>query len=158
MNIEELKKKIDNKEANDKLIKKTQEEEYKKKITDLLEKVKELAPKISQLIEIANYCLEHNIDIGNKHDEHPLYESYINTYFYTDHCLHRVGFYKDYKKNVITTMGIACGGCCGNIDLIIDKNGKVLSFNEESLWSLERFVNTFDKFEEKFEKYIESLE
>jgi hypothetical protein len=133
------------------------------KRANLLSQIKELAPRITELITLANTCRANGIGLSDKY----FYHSYDkDIYFFTDGFYHYLGFY---NEKVIQYIGIMNGGACGNYDLRVNTKGEVIVTTHDyvgysiadigkiSTGTLERFVEEFSKFEEKFLNWIDNL-
>ncbi len=78
----------------------------------LLNKVKELKPRIKYLIDLANECVNNQINIGQNYIGS--YRDYYSNkdYFLTDGWAHHTGFWYDYNLKTITAIGKEGGGAC----------------------------------------------
>lgn len=121
------------------------------------EKIKELRPRINELVEVVNACVEHNIPIEGK--AFGGRESYETHQFVSNSWSHLCGFIKEYD-NVnryplpITKVGIIGGGAC-NFNLKTD--GETIDVSGDELFVLKRFLESFDTFETEFYKYIDEV-
>lgn len=126
--------------------------------------IRNLMPRINNLIETASCCVENNIDIDayGKHNYSSDFDTWEKGTFVANGISHRVGFFKNNSK--IVGMGIINGGACGNIDLYID--GKyVFGTNffagglqaEPRISDMKRFLNVFDEFEKAFYAYVDDI-
>ncbi len=135
-----------------------------------IEQIKAFGPRIKELIEVANACLENGVEINwqGKSDSQ-YHDEWNHATFCTNCSTHRVGFvwqYKDHKFiNRIEAMGIDGGGANGeyylrtNGDYLISRVGRSYDAecNELDEYQLETFVRTFGKFEKAFYKYVDNL-
>ena len=145
-------------------IKKQQElEEY-------VEQIKALGPRIKELIDVANACLEYGVEINGQGRSHSQYSNeWENKTFCTNCITHKIGFVwqsKDGKFiNRIEEMGINGGGACGehylrtNGDYIVSRigYGEQAKYKEPNEYQLKGFVKNFDAFETAFYKYVDNL-
>lgn len=126
----------------------------------LIDKVRALKPRISELIETANECLEYGIEI-NKYAINRNCYSYVQGTFVSNGMYHRVGFILN--SGHISYVGIINGGACGIYDFVTD--GEKIAYVRQNsndtrvpgIEDLEKFVNGFDEFEKQFYSYIDSL-
>ena len=129
----------------------------------LLNKIKELSPRIKALITLANTCRVNNIQLSKSY----FIQGYgKDEYFFTDGYYHYLGFY---DETPITYIGIENGGACGNYDLRVNADGNVLvtkhdyrytvaSIDNINMNDLESFVKDFHAFEERFLNWIDNLQ
>ena len=146
------------------------EEKAQQRKQGYIDQIKAFGPRIKELIEVANACLENGVEINYQGKSDSQYHDEWNHATFCTNCsTHKVGFVwqcKDYKFiNRIEAMGIDGGGANGeyylrtNGDYLISKVGRSYDAecNELDEYQLETFVRTFDEFEEAFYKYIDSL-
>lgn len=84
--------------------------------------------------------------------------------FFTDGISHRIGFFVKHpfedRKQKILGIGIECGGCDGNIDLLISRDGEIISlgqvYKNGTMVTLTRFVNCFEDFKNRFYSHLNS--
>ena len=138
---------------------------------ELIIKIKELQPRIVELIETANACIENDIEI-NKYHKSGCYssdDSWERGTFVTNGISHNVGFVETFKeynhstKHSITEIGIEAGGACGALDFRTD-GVNVYSIHERTKEKSEPlnkhmkdFLRVFDKFEEAFYSYVDRV-
>lgn len=128
------------------------------------EKIRELHPRIEELVKVANACLENRIWFDTRNS----YNSEDG--FLADGITHYVGFIQDrtnfVRNRPIKYLGIRGGGACGDFDFITDgeimymsphNNADCLYSKEAPLEYLKRFVNGFDRFETSFYKYVDDI-
>lgn len=109
--------------------------------------------RIKDLIDTANACLENNIKFWHDRAND---RNYDHNYFVTDACSHILGFECNrYKPSKITRIGKEGGGCC-HFDVYTD-GITIAATGSDCLWALERFVESFDKFETKFYAYVDRV-
>lgn len=139
-----------------------QEEEQRKKVEETIEigcligEIKDLQPRIQELLETATVCLESGIKLINVYDD--------KKSFVTDGVGHRIGFYMlctTDKK--VYFMGIKGGGCCGNYNF---KTNGIENFEEHiesmhrkdpTISNLKKFLNGFEEFEHRFYNYVDEI-
>lgn len=121
-----------------------------------------LAPRIKQLIEVAQEMQRNGFTLGQM-------KGYPTAFpeFETDWWYHKLGFFcvnnhvQPIKRTLAYAIGCMGGGACGN-DLVIDKNGEVVSgiWESEGKWEyykVHEVLSGFDDFERRFYAYVESL-
>lgn len=133
--------------------------------------IKTLKPRIAELINVANACLENGIEINAEHNHghsHWL-DKWEHGTFCTNCITHKIGFVWQYNNhrfiNQIETMGIDGGGANGehylrtNGDYVVSRIGRGYNdkCQEPDLYQLKRFVETFDEFETEFYKYVDKV-
>lgn len=146
------------------------EQKLQERKNNYIEQIKAFGPRIKELIEVANACLENGVEINYQgKSDSPYHDEWNNATFCTNCITHKVGFvwqYKDQKFiNRIDAMGIDGGGANGefylrtNGDYLISRVGRSYEAgcNELDEYQLETFVKTFDKFETAFYKYVDTL-
>lgn len=118
-------------------------EEYKAKI-------RELKPRIDELLEVGNACLEHKIPlVGSGWGCH---EGYDTHQFFSNGWSHLVGFVGGGNK--ITKVGKIGGGAC-DYNLITD--GETIDVSGDIEYVLKSFVEGFDTFEKEFYAYVDTV-
>lgn len=150
--------------------KRIQEEQRQQRKQGYVDQIKAFGPRIKELIEVANACLENGVEINYQGRRNMQYSNeWENATFCTNCSTHKVGFvwqYKDQKFiNRIEAMGIDGGGANGEHYLRTDGEYVVsrgsrsyeASYKEPDEYQLETFVKTFDKFESAFYKYVDNL-
>lgn len=127
----------------------------------LIAQIQALKPRIAELIETAQACVENGIYLfGNENSRTGNVWHKIG--FIADHTYHKTGFLRsaDEKKEFVC-MGILAGGACGNWNFATD--GDVVrdyyrdETQEPSLEHLQQFVDEFDDFEETFYAYVDKI-
>ena len=133
---------------------------------ELIKKVKGYEPRIKELIETANACIENGIEInayGNSLDSYE--DKYEKGTFVTNSITHRLGFVRPTKRfEAIKELGINAGGACGNWDFRTD-GVKVYSLNnadkkaksKPSVEHMKLFIGWFDYFETAFYDYVDGI-
>lgn len=143
-NVKKFAQKKEEEKINNEMKIKKQIEEYKRNI-------KLLKPRIDELIEVGNACLEHGIKLTGK--DWGGHEGYDTHQFFTNSWSHLLGFV--YDKNEINCLGIFGGGFC---DYHLKTDGDFIEVEGRSvLYVLKRFVNEFDEFETEFYKYVDKV-
>lgn len=121
------------------------------------------ADRIKEVVEVAKFCLDHEIEIGqglrgmnfSTSTKHP-------NDFFADSWFHFIGIicnHPSYSVYEPIGVGVREGGANGDTDLIVTESG-VVSYNKvygHFNYDYEKFVKNFDEFEERFFKYIDSL-
>ena len=121
-------------------------------IVEYKDKIKALKPRIDELLEVGNACLEYNIPLegyawGGR-------EGYDTHQFITNSWSHLLGFVQKRKKS-FTKLGIQGDGAC---DYELETDGITVNVSgRDVLWVLKRFVNEFDEFETEFYKYVDKV-
>lgn len=129
----------------------------------LIAQIQALKPRIAELIETAQACVENGISLfGNENSRMANICIWDKIGFIADSSYHRVGFLRsnDEKKEIVI-MGILAGGVCGNWNFATD--GDVIrdyfgcDTREPSLQHLRQFVDEFDDFENAFYAYVDKV-
>lgn len=135
----------------------------------LKKEIRNLLPRITQIIEIGNLCLKNNIEIGQTPSQKRY--SYENNIFETDGIHHQLGFYRrrypswKYPNDSYDCIGYMMGGACGDKDFItngdfifnIEHKKPSIIKNDLSIRHMKKFLNEFETFESEFYKFIENL-
>ena len=128
-----------------------------RRIEEYKEKVRELKPRIDELLEVGNACLEHNIPLtGQRWGGH---EGYDTHQFLSNSWSHLVGFISEYdnetrKQLPFTKVGKIGGGAC-NYDLTTD--GETINVSGNVEYVLKLFLDQFDTFETEFYAYVDRV-
>lgn len=146
---------------------KEKEEKNKKEHNEIKEKIRQLAPRINNLLELVNTCLKNNIRPYKADTEGGLSSRNI---FEAEGFYHHTGFINLKYKEVTTIsyIGIINGGTCGNTNLQVDKYGNAVGIYtdnyrnkitriEPRLEDMKEFLKEFDYFEKEFLAYIDNL-
>lgn len=159
-----------NAKANKMRQEKIDESDKKKKdFLNKLEKVKELAPRISKMWDVAQALISNGFRLGDV-------KYWVDFKHYTlesDATYHWLGFV--INGNVVKGFGIVGGGCCGK-SLVCDKKGEFgidmeieyacgdLSVKYYPAWEYPHFIDKldkilygFDEYERKFYEYAERI-
>lgn len=170
MKVEEAKMKIIN--HNIKLTNEKQERIKKTNIEreKLINEIKKLKPRIQNIIEIGNFCIDNNIDIGQRTLSS---QKYKKNQFETDGVGHQLGFYSYGINNNIWRgefnhykyIGYSMGGICGDKDFIT--NGDLVAnckhdhpeniVEQISIYHCKDFLKDFPIFEKAFYDFINKL-
>lgn len=137
--------------ANQKEKEKVNAEELKlKRIENYKEKIRALKPRIDELIEVGNSCLDNNIPLI-KSDSTGFKESYENHQFISNSWSHLVGFI---QGKPITKVGKIGGGAC---DWNLTTDGVTIEVSGNVEYVLKNFLDNFDTFETKFYEYVDKI-
>ena len=147
---------------------KSEQERKEQTVKFYTNRLKQLAPRINELMRLAGELLKNDIPLGRRQEQHFGYQDE----FVTEGIYHRLGFYIKYKDgyNYLIGIGIEGGGCCGN-DLVVDNNGTITEnpidekharwyYNkayEDFCHKCQEFLGGFDKFEKKVFDYVDNL-
>lgn len=148
-NIKNFAQKKELEEKNKKELKQKNIERYKQNI-------KELKPRIDELIEVGNACLQYNIPLTGK--AFGGRESYETNQFITNGWSHLLGFVTEINpinnSKYFDKLGIFGGGAC-NYNLTT--NGEKIEVSGNIEYVLTRFIEEFDEFEIKFYEYVDKI-
>lgn len=140
-----------------------------KHLMDLLNTVRSYAPRMREMMKVAKALHDNGIQLGQKADSLEW-----STDLVSNGWSHRVGFIGNCNfvtgRTEVYGFGIVGGGACGN-NLFFDEDGELsnlvydtvipglkgVKWDDSDIGHLERFVDGFDKFEEKFYKFVDSL-
>lgn len=149
---------------NEIILKNAAEVELKNKTESLISQIKELEPRISELICVGNACLENNIPLTG--EAFGCRQDYDTHQFFTNSWSHLVGFVGNPhdKSCQIEFLGINGGGACGKYDFRTDGE-TVFSVNERNPFDvitppigvMQKFVKDFDTFESAFFSYVDQV-
>ena len=139
--------------ANEKEMKeRKRKEDSLKRIEKYKAHIKTLKPRIDELLEVGNACLEYGIPLtGSRWGGH---EGYDTHQFISNSWSHLVGFVSDGKNKPFTKVGKIGGGAC-YWNLTTDGVNIDVTGNVESV--LRYFVEDFDEFEKEFYKYVDGI-
>ena len=154
MTVEERKKMIDNKLANDKRKEIEERERELAEAKKCKEEINKLSERISDLLEFAWYAIDNGISLS--HSGWGGHEGYDTGMFMSNGWSHLVGI-MDREH-----LGIRKGGACGHINFVT--NGKDIygydTQNKEIVEPLTRdmqiFLEDFDELESSLYKYVEN--
>ena len=157
MTVEERMAMIDAKVENEKRKKAKEEEDLANETERLMEQIRELKPRIDDLIKLANYARRNGIEINYRDVRN---EDYKHGTFVSNGWSHVVGFLDDCP---IKYVGQMAGGACGkwnfatNGNAIFDFAGRICDERQEpDIQHMKHFLERFPVFEEEFYKYIDS--
>lgn len=145
--------------------------ERDEKLAKLRSDIKALAPRINDMLIVANELFANGISLGKLIKNYPWFDK---EEFVAEGIHHRLGFivvhnggYKYAPKEI----GIYGGGCCGH-DFYVDHNGDIvecgiLHFGTnkcceyDPVWDFihkaKQFIDSFDDFEKRFYDYVDTL-
>lgn len=161
MTTEERIAMIDNKVAADKAKKEACEIALAERRKNAEQKLRELKPRIDEIIKVGNYAVSKGFNINKSGCGG--HEGYDTGLFFSNGWSHHIGFI---NETPIRYVGIVAGGACGEIDFWTDgdviapvehSRHKVIKGAEVPIYTLEHFVNGFEKFETEFYAYIDKL-
>ena len=158
MTVEERMAMIDAKVENEKRKKAKEEEDLANETERLMEQIRELKPRIDDLIKLANYARRNGIEINYRDVRN---EDYKHGTFVSNGWSHVVGFI---NENPIRYVGQVAGGAYGAWDFMTDgveifARGRCEDRyikGTPNVRQLRHFVKRFPVFEEEFYKYIDS--
>lgn len=156
MNKTEILERI-NRVANERDAEKTRknEEEFRRRLA-IVNAVKKLAPRISDMLDIAQHLYKNGISIGPKRSLHgsPHSDEFVSSWWW-----HNLGFCYDssIRPRVEYPMwiGFINGGACGE-DMFVDRDGNVVK-GRHKYGDMQIMLERFDEFERMFYDYVESL-
>lgn len=123
-----------------------------KRIEEYKAKIKELKPRIDELLAVGNVCRENNIPLaGSRWGGH---EGYDTHQFISNGWSHVTGFISEGKDILFTKVGKVGGGAC-TWNLKTDGNEIIVEGEVENV--LKYFLEEFDEFETEFYKYVDNL-
>lgn len=141
---------------NTDIIRKTNAQKELNQRKELINKIQALKPRIEELINVANACLESNIIIYN--DTQSGYDKHN---FVANAFTHRTGFitkanpYYHKINEPIEYLGVLGGGIC-HYDLKTNGINVIVSGVDANL-VMQRFLNEFDTFESEFYNYVDKV-
>lgn len=120
-------------------------EEYKRHI-------RTLKPRIDELLEVGNACLEHGIPLtGSSWGGH---EGYDTHQFISNGWSHLVGFISEGNNKPFTKVGKIGGGAC---DWNLTTDGVDINIDGNVERVLKLFLDDFDNFETEFYAYVDKV-
>ena len=125
-------------------------------IDELIGKVQELRPRIEELIETANVCVENGIPLSNQ------YWGYKERLI-TDSYYHTVGLVQNWANKKFYYVGFDGGGACGKYDFrtdgfdVFDEDEDTREPKLPSKKHLTKFLERYDEFETKFYAYVDKI-
>ena len=146
-----------NRAADENNQKKAREAEYeRKRRTAIVCAVKKLAPRIADMLDIAQHLYNKNIPIGKKRTLSGMQHS---DEFISSWWSHNLGFCYDSCKRPRVEypmwFGFINGGACGE-DMCVDREGNIVK-GHHKYGDMQRMLERFDEFERMFYDYVESL-
>lgn len=156
MNKTEILERI-NRVANERDAEKTRknEEECRRRMA-IVNAVKKLAPRISDMLDIAQHLYENGISIGPKRSLHgsPHSDEFVSSWWW-----HNLGFCYDSsirpREEYPLWIGFINGGACGE-DMCVDREGNIVK-GHHKYGDMQIMLERFDEFERMFYDYVESL-
>ena len=136
---------------------KMREMKLNQQIEEYKQQIRELKPRIDELLEVGNACLKHNIPLeGSRWGG---YEGYDTHQFITNGWSHLLGFVGNYsqaRRKVLpfTKLGIEGGGAC---TFNLETDGDTINVIGDKCYVLKKFVDNFDRFESEFYKYVDKV-
>ena len=127
------------------------------RIEEYKERIRVLKPRIDELLEVGNACVEHGIELeGQAWGGHQGYDTHQ---FISNGWSHLCGFIKEYnqttrKQMSFTKVGKIGGGAC-NYNLTTD--GITIDVSGDVEYVLKRFLDEFDTFETEFYNYVDKV-
>lgn len=141
------------------------ENDFMQRCKKVEKELKKLAPRIKELVSVAQALWEKKIPLGKRTTDWAGYKDE----FLSEAIHHRIGFIDASFYSCPDYVGIVGGGWCGG-DFILDTNGENVMFSKyrrentpDAVFSkpwldkAETFLKLFDEFENKFYEYVENL-
>ena len=155
---------------NEELLQADHESKIQPHTKKLINDIQALKPRIDELLETANACLENGIEINAYGSSfyHDM-DSYEKGTFVTNSISHRVGFVKyrgindSANQQMFCELGINAGGACGEYnfrtdgDRVYSKHENKPHLKEPSIADMEHFLWDFEKFETSFYAYVDKV-
>lgn len=118
--------------------------------------IKTLAPRISDMLDIAQHLYAKGISIGPKRT---LHGSKHSDEFISSWWSHNLGFcydrYNRLRVEYPMWIGFINGGACGE-DMFVDREGNIVK-GHHKYGDMQIMLERFDEFEHMFYDYVESL-
>lgn len=131
-------------------------EDERRRHTAIINAVKKLAPRIADMLDIAQHLYNKNIPIGKKRTLHGMQHS---DEFVSSWWNHNLGFCYDSCKRPRVEypmwFGFINGGAYGE-DMCVDREGNIVR-GSHKYRNMQIMLEQFDEFERKFYDYVESL-
>lgn len=121
------------------------------KIQNYKEKIRELKPRIDELLKVGNACLEHKIPLTGQ--SYGCHEGYDTHQFISNSWSHLVGFISE-KNKPFTKVGKLGGGAC---DWNLATDGETINVSGDIEHVLKYFLDDFDTFEKEFYAYVDEV-
>ena len=145
---------------------------YQNRLEECISEIKDLKPRIQNIIDIGNYCIENGISLNKIGTYNKC--KYEEDAFETDGIYHQLGFYRNhyqghpfYQCSHYDYIGYDMGGACGTVNFITngdivagtpDHDGfEIKGINPPLLKHCEKFLKEFPVFEKVFFEFIENL-
>lgn len=127
------------------------------RIEDYKKQIRALKPRIDELLEVGNACLEHGIELTGK--AWGGHEGYDTHQFISNGWSHITGFIREYDQTTrktlpFTKVGKIGGGAC---DWNLTTDGVKINVSGDISYILKRFLDEFDEFETEFYKYVDKV-
>ena len=125
-----------------------------KRIEEYKTKIKELKPRIDELLAVGNACRENGIPLeGNSiwggHEGYDIHQ------FISNEWSHVTGFISEGSDDKpFTRIGKVGGGAC---DWNLKTDGNTIFVDGRIEYVLKRFLDEFDEFEAKFYEYVDDI-
>ena len=132
--------------------------------------IKNMQADIKECVELGQFLLDHGHDLKGQEYGGSFLKGERENHLLTDGWFHMIGFYKG-PNNKIIGIGQEAGGYCGDISLMIDKEGNILNYAEHERccrakyygwWqeAIDDFINGgFEEFKNRLQKYaLKSLD
>ena len=149
------------------------EQQEKNAYVESMNKLMTLSTRIKDILKIANECLKNGIQLPypaskyGYHQDDCLYSEKISG-FVSNGWSHCVGFMGRGNKTHYDYLGFYNGGACGNFDFFTNGDIPFEIYHNKNIYenperykpqkeNIDKFVDRFDKFEECFYKWIDSL-
>jgi len=152
------------------------EEMRNSKIKHYTDAIKHLAPRLKEMMEVADEMVMNKISFGGQWLSHGIPHG---DNFETNGIKHGVGFVFQYEKGWgrslnhrlgVIGVGIEGGGCCGK-SLVVSKDGDIVvnpldkvigtwTYDDafhDFIGKAESFLKGFDAFESRFYDYVDNL-
>lgn len=136
--------------------------EFENKVTYYRTKIKTLAPRIKDLLEVARELQRNGFDLGE--NDAPSHSFSKMPEFETNWWDHRLGFfcenrqYRPVRRTLAFGIGFMGGGAAGP-DFLVDEEGELhADFKHYTTFpNCKDILDTLDDFEKGFYAYVESL-
>lgn len=123
-----------------------------KRIEEYKTKIKELKPRIDELLAVGNACRENGIPLtGSSFGGH---EGYDTHHFISNGWSHVTGFISEGPGKPFTRIGKVGGGAC---DWNLKTDGNAIFVDGKIEYVLKMFLDEFDEFEAKFYEYVDDI-
>lgn len=149
--------KINSYKSNAKFLQDAKEQKIEAEVQELCARIRDLKPRIDELLATGNACLENGIELTGK--AWGGHEGYDTHQFISNSWSHLTGFIqvrdqKTRKPLPFTKMGKMGGGAC---DYNLTTDGTNIDVSGDRIFVLKRFLEDFDTFETEFYKYVDKV-